>query len=105
MAVLCIMNRSGIEYSVDATEGNSVMEIIRNAGLDELLALCGGSCSCATCHIYVDPAFVERLAPMGPDEGDLLDSSGHRRAESRLACQVLFDGSLSGMRVTIAPES
>jgi 2Fe-2S ferredoxin len=80
------------------------MQIIRNAGLDELLALCGGNCSCATCHIYVDPAQVSLLPPISTDEGDLLESSDHRRDNSRLGCQVKFSETMAGLRVTIAPE-
>jgi 2Fe-2S ferredoxin len=58
----------------------TLMEAIREAGNDELLALCGGCCSCATCHVHVDPAFADRLPPIGADENDLLDSSDHRNA-------------------------
>lgn len=80
------------------------MEAIRDAGIDELLALCGGCCSCATCHVHVDPAFADRLPPMSEDESDLLDSSDHRRETSRLSCQVPLTDALAGLRVTIAPE-
>jgi 2Fe-2S ferredoxin len=80
------------------------MEIVRDAGIDELLALCGGCCSCATCHVYVDPTFADRLPPMAEDESDLLDSSEHRTAASRLSCQIRFGPGLDGLRVTIAPE-
>ena len=80
------------------------MEILRDAGFDELLALCGGCCSCATCHIHVDPAFVDSLPCMGSDESDLLDSSDHRDGWSRLSCQVMFLADLNGLRVQIAKE-
>ena len=80
------------------------MEIIRDAGFNELLALCGGCCSCATCHVYVDDGFAGRLPEMTADENDLLDSSDHRQANSRLSCQLTFTSALDGMRVTIAPE-
>jgi 2Fe-2S ferredoxin len=60
------------------------MEIIRDFGVDELLALCGGFCSCSTCHVHVDPAFADRLPPMNEDENNLLDSSDHRDEQSRL---------------------
>ncbi|OZA90740.1 MAG: ferredoxin [Erythrobacter sp. 34-65-8] len=80
------------------------MEAIRDNGFDELLALCGGCCSCATCHVHVDPAFVGQLPAMSEDENDLLDSSDHRDETSRLSCQLAFTADLDGLRVTIAPE-
>lgn len=104
MAKLTVVNRSGTEVELDAESGLSVMEIIRNGGMDELLALCGGCCSCATCHVYVDPAFADRLSPLSADEDDLLDSSDHRTAASRLSCQIAFEDALDGLKVTIAPE-
>ncbi|WP_044562889.1 2Fe-2S iron-sulfur cluster-binding protein [Azospirillum sp. B4] len=104
MPKLAIIARSGAETVVDGETGLSVMEIIRDAGLDELQALCGGSCSCATCHIFVDPAHFGRLPAPSADENDLLDSSSHRAATSRLSCQIAFTADLDGLRVTIAPE-
>jgi 2Fe-2S ferredoxin len=80
------------------------MEAIRDNGFDELLALCGGCCSCATCHVHVDPAFLDRLPVMSADEDDLLESSDHREANSRLSCQLPFTADLDGLRVAIAPE-
>jgi len=80
------------------------METIRNAGFDELLALCGGCCSCATCHVYVDEGHEDRLPPMTQDEDDLLDSTDVRQPNSRLSCQLQFQKQLDGLRVRIAPE-
>jgi ferredoxin, 2Fe-2S len=104
MAQLVVVARDGSEKSVEGQAGLSVMEIIRDSGFDELLALCGGCCSCATCHIYVDPAFADKISPMSEDENDLLDSSDHRNETSRLSCQVAFSADLDGLRVTIAQE-
>lgn len=103
MAILNVVTRSGDEHSIVGEPGYSVMEMIRNAGLDELLALCGGSCSCATCHVYVADRDLARLPPIGPDESELLDSSEHRSPSSRLSCQLPFGEGLDGLRVTIAP--
>jgi ferredoxin len=69
-----------------------------------LLALCGGCCSCATCHIHIEPAFADRLPKMSEDENDLLDSTDHRNETSRLSCQVPVTDALDGLIVTIAPE-
>ncbi len=104
MPKLVVVSRTGDEKTVDAAEGVSVMEAIRDNGFDELLALCGGCCSCATCHVYVDPAFAGIVAPLGEDENDLLDSTDHRQDNSRLSCQLQMTGALDGLRVTIAPE-
>lgn len=104
MPQLVVTTREGEEKTIDAQAGFNVMEAIRDAGIDELLALCGGCCSCATCHVYVDPAFADRLTPMGEDENDLLDSSDHRQDTSRLSCQIVINEDVDGLRVTIAPE-
>lgn len=104
MPKLIVVTRDGEERDIDGEAGLSVMEVIRDAGIDEVLALCGGCCSCATCHVHVDPAFADRLPPMGEDENDLLDSSATRDANSRLSCQVPFTDALDGLRVTVAEE-
>ncbi|HEX6376137.1 MAG TPA: 2Fe-2S iron-sulfur cluster-binding protein [Allosphingosinicella sp.] len=104
MANLTIIGRDGREKTIDGKPGWSVMENIRDAGFDELLALCGGCCSCATCHVHVDEQWVAALPPMGPDEDDLLDTSSHRVPNSRLSCQIEYDEALDGLRVRIAPE-
>ena len=104
MTELIVTTRNGETRTVDAITGLTVMENIRDAGFDELLALCGGVCSCATCHVHVDPEFAIRLPPAGKDENELLDSSSHRDARSRLSCQIRFNETLAGLRVTIAEE-
>ncbi len=104
MPKLTIVNREGAETTIDVADGLTVMEAIRDNGFDELLALCGGCCSCATCHVHVDPAFADRLPTMSEDEDDLLESSDHRAANSRLSCQIPFTSDLDGLKVAIAPE-
>jgi ferredoxin, 2Fe-2S len=104
MPSLIVTRRDGETVELSATAGLSVMEIIRDGGVDELLALCGGCCSCATCHVHIDPAFGGMVNPMGEDENDLLDSSDHRNEGSRLSCQIPFTDALDGLKVTIAPE-
>jgi len=104
MPKLIVVTRDGTEHIVDGKAGLSVMEIIRDAGFDELLALCGGCCSCATCHVHVDPAFADKVPPIGTDENDLLDSSDQRDATSRLSCQLPFTDALDGLKVKIAQE-
>ena len=104
MPELIVVTREGEERRLDGEAGLSVMEVIRDGGIDELLALCGGNCSCATCHVHVDPAFAAKLPPMSEDENDLLDSTSERRATSRLSCQIPFGPALDGLKVTIAAE-
>ena len=104
MPKLVVVTRDGEEKTIEAESGLSVMEIIRDNGFDELLALCGGCCSCATCHVHVDPAFADKLPAISEDENDLLDSSDYRNETSRLSCQLSFNAELDGLRVTIAPE-
>lgn len=104
MPKLVITTRDGTERTVEAKVGWSVMENIRDHGFDELLALCGGCCSCATCHVHVDPEWRDRLGEPNSDEDDLLDTSDHRNENSRLSCQILFTPELEGLRVRIAPE-
>ena len=104
MVTIRVTTRDGTETEVQGEEGLSIMEVIRENGFDELLALCGGCCSCATCHVYVDEAFADRLPPMAEDENDLLDSSDHRTERSRLSCQLRCTPALEGLSVKIAPE-
>ena len=104
MPKLTVVTRGGTESTIEGEAGLSVMEVIRDAGIDELLALCGGCCSCATCHVHVDPAFLGKLPAMSDDENDLLDSSDDRNETSRLSCQLPFGPEVDGLRVTIAAE-
>ncbi len=104
MPKVIVVTRDGEERELDGQSGLSLMEVIRDGGIDELLALCGGCCSCATCHVHVDPAFADRLPAIGPDEDDLLDASDDRDRMSRLSCQITLRPELDGLRVTIAAE-
>jgi ferredoxin, 2Fe-2S len=104
MPVINVIKRDGSAIAVEAKDGQSLMEVLRDAGFDELLALCGGCCSCATCHVHIDIASLSTLPAMSADEHDLLDSSDHRRANSRLSCQLAVTSDMDGITVTIARE-
>ena len=104
MPSLIVVDRKGNEKTVSGDAGLSVMEVIRDNGFDELLALCGGCCSCATCHVHVDESWAGTVGGPGDDEADLLDSSDFKQANSRLSCQIQFSDALDGLKVTIAPE-
>lgn len=104
MSKIFVTLRNGETRELVARDGYSVMEIIRDAGIEDILAMCGGCCSCATCHVYVDSAFAVEVGAPTDGEGDLLDFSDHKTAQSRLSCQIKMRASLDGLRVTVAPE-
>lgn len=104
MPDIVITGINGLTRAVSAKQGTTVMETIRDNGFDELEALCGGSCACATCHVFVDREWLSRLPEMTPNEDALLDSSDHRNANSRLSCQIAITSNLDGLCVEIAPE-
>jgi 2Fe-2S ferredoxin len=104
MAKLIVVTRDGSEHEIEGDTDLTIMENIRDAGFDELLALCGGCCSCATCHVHVEAADASLLPAMSEDENDLLDSTSSRDGASRLSCQIPFTEALDGLRVRIAEE-
>jgi ferredoxin, 2Fe-2S len=103
MPVLRVVDRDGVEHEVEAKPGLKVMEVLRDLDYG-VAAICGGMCSCATCHVYIDPAWQSKLAPAMSDERELLAELHHHESGSRLSCQIEFTEALSGLRVTIAPD-
>lgn len=104
MPQLIVTTPQGTVHELQAEAGTTVMMAIRDAGLEGMLALCGGVCSCATCHVHINPADAERVGEMSEDESELLDGSMRRNDYSRLGCQILITDKLDGLRVTIADE-
>ena len=104
MVKVTIITRGGDEQVISAEPGMTLMEAIRDAGVDELLALCGGCLSCATCHVFVDAEHGQQLPPRSQDEHDLLEGSEFFGERSRLSCQVPVSELLDGARIKIAPE-
>lgn len=104
MPNLVVTTRKGEERTIDATTGISVMEAIRNSDIPDIQAICGGSCSCATCHVHIDADWLAKLPGLSDDERDLLDNSAYRKFNSRLSCQIPVIASLDGLRLTIAQE-
>ncbi len=100
---ILVTDTNGQQQAIELRPGNTLMHVISDAGFADLLALCGGMCSCATCHVYVDDACIDQLPPMGEDERELLSISEQRQDNSRLSCQILLSGDLDGLQVTIAP--
>ncbi|MDB6161798.1 MAG: hypothetical protein JWO04_5504 [Gammaproteobacteria bacterium] len=103
MARLKVVDRDGIEHTVEGRTGLKVMETLREFDYG-VAAICGGMCSCATCHVYVDPQWQPRLPPAMSDERELLMELSHSQPTSRLSCQIEFTPELEGLRVTIAPD-
>lgn len=103
MITLHIETRAGETREIRVKPAGSLMEAIRDNGFDELLASCGGCCSCATCHVVVDAASFPALPALSPDEDTLLDGSDHREGSSRLSCQIPLSDALDGLKLRIAP--
>ncbi|MCB1689129.1 MAG: 2Fe-2S iron-sulfur cluster binding domain-containing protein [Halioglobus sp.] len=104
MPEITVVTRSGEQKSIPFTPGMSLMQAITEGGIYELQALCGGVCSCATCHVHIDADFKERVGDASEDEDGLLSGSEHRCQASRLSCQISLTGDMEGLRITIAPE-
>ena len=100
---ISVTDRSGNRQQVQGTDGDSLMAAIRDLD-DSVEAICGGVCACATCHVYVADGWFGKLPAIKDDEDDLLDALEHRRANSRLSCQIELHDSLDGIAVTIGPE-
>ena len=103
MATLQVIDRDGVSHEVEAKPGLKVMEVLRELDYG-VAAICGGMCSCATCHVYVDPEWQDRLPAMRSDERELLSELTHYQENSRLSCQVEITAALSGLKVTIAED-
>jgi ferredoxin, 2Fe-2S len=101
---IIVTDQAGEVHELEGLDGWRVMEIIRDWGLN-IRADCGGSCACATCQVYVDPDWFEKLSPPSEDEEDLLYTAPDKRPNSRLSCQILLTDALDGLRVTLAPSA
>jgi ferredoxin, 2Fe-2S len=105
MARMVVVDRDGKEHEIEAKPGLKIMEILRELDYG-VAAICGGLCSCATCHIYVDPDWTAKLPKPQTDESELLRELGdYKEPASRLSCQVEMTEALSGIKVAIAPDS
>ena len=106
MPTIRITSQDGETKQVDATSGYSLMETLRDLGYEEILALCGGCCSCATCHVHVDDQNCETLPPVEDDEQMLIEMTDNYKAgSSRLSCQIELTDQHDGLQVTmVEPE-
>lgn len=102
---LYVTDFDGVEHELEGLDGWRVMEIIRDYGLP-IKAECGGACACGTCHVYVDPAWVDKLYPKTEEEEDrLFEDAVGVEDNSRLSCQILMSEDLDGLKVTMGPGS
>ena len=104
MPVIHIINRAGTESTLEAESGISVMENLRDNDY-EIDAICGGSCACATCHVYVDDSWLAKLPEQEDDEKGLVEDEPTCKPNSRLSCQIEMTDALDGLKLTIAPEA
>lgn len=95
----------GSEHTVEAEPGYTLMEAAQDHDVPGMLAECGGACACATCHIYVDSAWLPSLPPLDDMEDAMLDAAQDRTPESRLGCQIEITSDLDGIRVTVADNA
>jgi ferredoxin, 2Fe-2S len=104
MPNIVVVDQNGREHRVECQVGTKLMETLRDLEFG-VAAICGGMCACATCHVYIDSAWLARLPAKQGDEQDMLDDLTHyREFASRLSCQLVFTAELDGLRLTIAPD-
>ena len=103
MGTIKVKDRQDKLHQLNAEQGSTIMEIIRDAGLD-IEAACGGCCACATCHVYISPEWIKKLKQIDDDEESMLDQAFHVTKNSRLGCQLEYSADLNGMELTLAPE-
>ena len=104
MANITYIDHQGNERTVEAKNGETVMEVAIKNGIPGIDADCGGACACATCHVYVDPAFADKTGEKEAMEQSMLDFAENVQETSRLSCQIKVSDALDGLRVT-TPES
>lgn len=101
---IIVTDQKGTVHELEALEGWRVMEVIRDWGLN-IKAECGGSCACATCHVFVDQEWLDRLVPATDEEEDMLDTVPDLKPNSRLSCQILMSEELDGLKLTLAESA
>jgi len=105
MPKITYISNSGVSRVIEVPQGMSVMEGGVRNGIDEIVAECGGSCLCATCHVYVDEKWLSALEPVAEDENAMLESTAaERKQNSRLSCQLIVKPALEGL-IVHTPET
>lgn len=104
MPSISFVEPDGTVHLVEAEVGASLMEAARRRSIPGILAECGGACACATCHVYVVPAWVDRVGGANPDEAEMLEFALNTRPNSRLSCQIKVSDDLDGLIVEVPEE-
>lgn len=100
MTTLIVVDADGREHAVEAADGLSVMEALRPLSLG-IEGECEGSVACATCHVWIEKDWVDRIPGAKDEEADMLDCVFNVRSTSRLSCQISVQPDLDGLRITI----
>jgi 2Fe-2S ferredoxin len=103
LITISVTDRDGQKREIQGTEGDRLMEVLRDFDWG-VAAICGGMCSCATCHVYVDENWITRFSKKDSDEEDLLEFLDYSQENSRLSCQLELKDHHDGICVTLAPE-
>ena len=98
-----VIDRGGNKHELEGDSNSTLMEILRDADLD-IEAACGGCCACATCHVYINDQWLEKISPKDDDEESMLDQAFDVRNTSRLSCQISLSDELDGIELEIAKE-
>ena len=104
MPVITFVEANGASHEVQAENGHSLMQTAVDNMIDGIVAECGGSCSCATCHCYIDPAWIDKVGHAEGMEKDMLECVIEPKENSRLSCQVIISDELDGMVVSLPPS-
>lgn len=106
MPTIHITNVDGAKSELDVASGDTLMEVLRDNGYDEIEAICGGVCSCSTCHVYIEGDWMPKLPERSEDEYQLASSTDSFDEEkSRLSCQIALTDEMDGLEITIAEPS
>ena len=100
---IILTDREGNKRILEGDTNSTLMEIIRDEGGD-IEAACGGCCACATCHVYIDEKWINKLNPIEDDEESMLDQAFDVKKNSRLSCQINLNDDLDGLELELAPE-
>ena len=98
-----VIDRDGNKHELEGDPNSTLMEILRDADLD-IEAACGGCCACATCHVYINDQWLEKISPKDDDEESMLDQAFDVKNTSRLSCQISLSDELDGIELEIAKD-
>lgn len=104
MPKIVFISHKGVEHVVEGSLGQSIMQVAVGNSVEGIVGDCGGNCSCATCHAYIDPHWHDRVLAMGHDEAEMLEGACDVDGNSRLTCQIAIREDLDGI-VVRTPKS